>query len=350
MDGFPRGGFFINFKSFMALLEFTTKGIYCPAADVYIDPWKPVAKALITHGHADHSRWGHQEYLCSKAAKPVIKYRLGNIRIRSVDWGEKVTVNGVHFSFHPAGHIVGSAQIRVEYKGEVWVASGDYKLEDDGLALPFEPIRCHAFITESTFGLPVYKWQDQQHVYASINQWWRSNQTEEKVSVLSGYALGKAQRILKNLDATIGPIFTHGAVENINEVMRAQGIELPLTTRVVQGMNAKTFAGGIVIAPPSAIAATWMKRFRSNSVGIASGWMKLRGPRRRRGADRGFVLSDHCDWDGLNAAIAATGAERIFVTHGYTAIFSQWLREQGYDAHAVSTEYEGELSEINESA
>ncbi|NRB64223.1 MAG: ligase-associated DNA damage response exonuclease [Saprospiraceae bacterium] len=329
----------------MPLLEFTDRGIYCAQADVYIDPWRPVNRALITHGHADHARWGHKSYLCTRLAKPVIRFRLGPISVETVEYGEKRTINGVHFSFHPAGHIIGSAQIRVEYKGEVWVASGDYKIEDDGLATPFEPIPCHTFITESTFGLPVYEWQPQQNIMADINTWWRANTIAGKVSVISSYALGKAQRVMNGLDTSIGPILTHGAVENTNEILRLQGISLPETLRVVQGMKKKSFQNALVIAPPSAVGSTWIKKFQPYSLGIASGWMTLRGARRRRNADRGFILSDHADWKGLNEAITATGADRIIVTHGYTQIFSKWLNEQGYDAYAKDTEFEGEPNE-----
>jgi putative mRNA 3-end processing factor len=331
------------------LLEFTDHGIYCPVAGVYIDPWKPVRRALITHGHADHSRWGHKYYLCTREARPVIRYRLGEVKIETVEYGEARTINGVRFSFHPAGHIVGSAQIRVEYRGEVWLVSGDYKLEDDGLSAPFEPVKCHTFITESTFGLPVYTWKPQAQVFGEINDWWRRNKEEGKVSVLGAYALGKAQRLLEGLDLTTGPVYTHGAVEQINEIIRSQGIELPPTIRATPEIDRKTYAGAMVIATPSATASSWMRRFKPASVGIASGWMALRGTRRRRGADRGFVLSDHVDWEGLNSAIAATGAERVFVTHGYTEIFTRWLREQGYEAYVVKTEYEGdEVSEQGE--
>lgn len=332
----------------MKVLEFTNRGIYCPQADVYIDPWKPVARALITHGHSDHARWGHQYYLCTKEAAPVIRYRLGEIRLETVEFGEKRLMNGVQFSFHPAGHIIGAAQIRVEYQGEVWVVSGDYKLEDDGLSLPFEPLRCHVFISECTFGLPVYKWQSQAAIFQSVNDWWRENQATGKVTLLTGYALGKAQRIIQYLDASIGKIYTHGAVENVNEVLRNQGITLPSTTRITPEIDKKEFAGHIIIAPPSALDGLWMRKFKSVSLGIASGWMALRGVRRRRAVDRGFALSDHADWEGLNTAIAATGAEKIFVTHGYTGIFKRWLSEQGYDAQEVKTEYEGELQEMNE--
>lgn len=334
----------------MALLEFSDKGICCPQAQVYLDPWKPVQRALITHGHSDHARWGSEQYLCTTSAAPVIKHRLQlTNNLKTIEFGESISINGVNFSFHPAGHIPGSAQIRVAYKGEVWVFSGDYKLQPDNLSEPFEPVKCHAFITESTFGLPVYKWTSQHAVFGSMNDWWRNNQQEGKVSVIAGYTLGKSQRILRNIDPSIGKIFVHGAVDSINEIFRHQGISLPPALRVTKETKRSDYEGSLVICPPSAIASPWIRRFLPYSLGIASGWMKLRGPRRRRGADRGFVLSDHADWTDLNTAVKATGAERIFVTHGYSEIFSQWLNENGYDAKEVKTQYEGELGEIVES-
>lgn len=334
----------------MDLLQFTDKGIYCPQADVYLDPWKPVERAIISHGHSDHAYFGHKHYLCTTIAMPVIRHRLylQNESIQTADYGEPIMINGVRFSFHPAGHIPGSAQIRVEYNGEIWVFSGDYKLQDDGISTPFEPVRCHAFITESTFGLPVYKWKEQTDVFDSVNAWWRKNQEEGKISVIAGYTLGKSQRIMKNVDPSIGKMFTHGAVDSINQVMRAQGIDLPDAPRVTDGISKEDLKGSLVICPPSAVGSPWMKRFYPYSLGVASGWMQLRGTRRRRGADRGFVLSDHVDWDDLNYAIRETGAHRIFVTHGYTEIFAQWLREIGYDAREVKTRFEGELGEMAE--
>ena len=326
----------------MPLLEFTDVGIYCPKADVYIDPWKPVHKALITHGHSDHARWGHQYYMATHEAVPVIRYRLGKINIHGVAYGQSILINGVKISFHPAGHIPGSAQIRVEYKGEVWVASGDYKVEDDGLAEAFEPLQCHSFITESTFGLPIFDWKPQAQTLNEINSWWAQNASEGKVSILSAYSLGKAQRIINSVRQDLGTIFTHGAVENTNQVLRDQGYNIAPTTLVNKEHKPSDFEGSLVIAPPSAIGSSWSKRFKSTSIAFASGWMAMRGTRRRRAADRGFILSDHADWKGLNSAIAETGAENIFVTHGYTDTFTRWLREKGYNAHVVSTEYTGE--------
>ena len=334
----------------MNLLEFTDSGIYCERAGVYLDPWKPVKRALITHGHSDHARWGNEHYLCTAAAAPVIRHRIPGANISTVGYHEPVLINGVRFSFHPAGHIPGSAQIRVEHNGEVWVFSGDYKLQPDNLSEPFEPQRCHAFITESTFGLPVYNWKPQSEIFADINAWWRKNQEEGKVSVIAGYTLGKSQRILRNVDDSIGKIFVHGAVDSVNAVLRAQGIELPVTHRVNKETTRKDYEGALVVCPPSAVGSPWIRRFLPFSLGIASGWMKLRGARRRRGADRGFVLSDHADWNDLNTAIRETGAERVFVTHGYTDIFSQWLNENGYESKEVKTQYEGELGEMVESS
>lgn len=324
------------------LLRFTSKGIYCEQADVYIDPWRPVDRALITHGHADHSRWGHKSYLATESAAPVIKYRLGKINIQTISFGKKISINGVDFSFHPAGHIIGSAQIRVAYKGEVWVASGDYKLEDDGISEAFEPIKCHTFITESTFGLPIYDWKPQKEIFEDINTWWRTNAANGKVTFITGYSLGKAQRILNGLDASIGKIYTHSAVENINEVIRQQGIVLPQTNRIHKDIPSKDFVSNLVLAPPGALNSTWMKKFKPISIGIASGWMALRGARRRRAAERGFVLSDHVDWKDLNTVIKTTEAERVIVTHGYTKIYTQYLKEQGLQAEAAQTEFSGE--------
>jgi len=338
----------MDYKSTDELLQFTPKGIWCKQADVYIDPWKPVRKALITHGHADHSRYGNSAYLATETAAPVIKYRLGDINIDTIPFGKKIKINGVHFSFHPAGHILGSAQIRVEYKGEIWVASGDYKLEDDGLAEPFESVKCHTFITESTFGLPVFNWRPQTEIFRDINEWWRNNAEAGKVSFITGYSLGKAQRILQGLDANIGKIYTHGAVENINEVVRNQGIIMPETIRVTKEISPKDYPTNLVLAPPGALNSAWMKKFKPISIAIASGWMAMRGARRRKAADRGFVLSDHVDWKDLNRAVKETEAERVIVTHGYTSIYTQYLQEKGLIAQAAETEFTGESIEGEE--
>ena len=324
------------------LLRFTKKGIWCEQADVYIDPWRKVSRALITHGHADHARYGHLSYLCSESAAPAIKFRLGNISVQTLKFSEPITINGVRFSFHPAGHILGSAQIRVEYKGEVWVVSGDYKLEDDGLAEPFEPVKCHTFITESTFGLPVYDWRPQDTVLHDINQWWRSNADNGITSVITGYSLGKAQRIIQGLDTSIGNIYTHKAVENINQVIRAQGISLNQTQLFSPELKKSELSGNMIVSPPSGLGNAWLKKIGTHSIAMVSGWMTLRGARRRQSVDRGFVLSDHIDWKDLNKAVNETRAERVFVTHGYSEVYARYLREKGLDAQVVTTEFTGE--------
>ena len=327
------------------LLTFTPEGIYCAAGDFHIDPWLPVPLALITHGHADHSRLGMGAYMATTSAAPVMRHRLGEIKMDTVAYGDVTSINGVDVSFHPAGHVPGSAQIRVAHKGDVWVASGDYKTVDDGLSEPFEPVRCNAFITESTFGLPVFNWTPQDILADQINDWWARNAADGVFSLLSCYALGKAQRLLRAVDPSIAPILTHAAIENTNRIMRGQGIALPDTTLVTPDLDLKAHKGALVLATPSALKSTWARRFKPASSAFASGWMALRGVRRRRAADRGFIMSDHADWNGLNDAIKQTGAERIFVTHGYTSVFSRWLSEQGYDAKVVQTQFDDDAGE-----
>ncbi|HKL68820.1 ligase-associated DNA damage response exonuclease [Salibaculum sp.] len=326
-----------------AVLTFTKAGIYCPAGDFWIDPWRPVPRALITHGHADHARAGMGRYMATKAAAPVIRHRLGaDIDLQTTAFTTPTRIGDATVSFHPAGHVPGSAQIRIEVAGEVWVVSGDYKTVDDGLSEPFEPVACHSFITECTFGLPVFNWTPQDVLADRINAWWAGNAAAGRFSLLGAYALGKAQRLLRLVDPEIGPILTHGAIENTNAVLRGQGIALPATELVTPETDVKSRMGALVLAPPSALGSAWARRFKPQSSAFASGWMALRGVRRRRAADRGFIVSDHADWTGLNDAIRATGAERVFVTHGYTGPFRRWLADQGYDAKIVRTEYDGE--------
>ncbi len=323
------------------LLTVTDRGIYCAMGDFHIDPWRPVPRALITHGHADHARPGHAAYLATEAAAPVIQHRL-DVRPETIRYGETRRIGAVTVSFHPAGHVPGSAQIRVAHKGEVWVVSGDYKTAPDRLSEPFEPVPCDTFITECTFGLPIFRWQSEAEVMAEVDAWWAANRAEGRFSVLGTYSLGKAQRVLAGIDASAGPILTHGAVENTNAVLRAQGLSLPDTVRVTPETDLKAHAGALVIAPPSALGGPWLNRFGRASTGFASGWMAVRGIRRRRAADRGFVISDHADWAGLNQAIKATGASRVIATHGYTSVFRRWLESEGYEAGVIATEFTGE--------
>lgn len=326
------------------MLIFNDNGIYCEPADVYIDPWKPVDRAIITHAHSDHARWGMKHYLAHHDSIPVMRHRLGaEISVEGLDYHQTIKRNGVQISLHPAGHIWGSAQIRLEYKGEIWVVSGDYKLSKDEISTPFETVKCHHFITESTFGLPVYKFPDPKTIHTDINEWWKQNKADGRNSVLFGYALGKAQRIIKHLDPSIGNIYTHGAIHNINQLYENHVGQLPPTTYLDKSIDKKEIKGAMIVAPPSADGTPWLRKLKPYRTGICSGWMQLRGTRRRRNADMGFVLSDHADWDELNTAVKETGAENVYVTHGYKAVYAKWLTDTyGINAVEVDTLYTGE--------
>ena len=323
----------------MDLIVRRPNGLYCPPGDFYIDPWRPVDHAVITHGHSDHARSGSENYLCHTDSVPILRRRLGAVNARGVAYGEVVVRNGVSIALYPAGHVLGSAQIRVEYQGEVWVASGDYKLEDDGTCAAFEPVRCDAFITESTFGLPIYRWRPQEEIFGDLNQWWRDNAAAGRASVVLAYGLGKAQRVLRHLDASIGPIICHGAIEAMTELYRDAGVALPPTLVTSDKLAKADIARALVLAPPSASGSVWMRRFGAYSDAFASGWMQVRGARRRQGVDQGFALSDHADWPGLLRAIEATGAGRIFVTHGSVSTLARYLCEKGFDARGIDVEY-----------
>jgi putative mRNA 3-end processing factor len=333
----------------MPLIDFTDKGLYCSAGNFYIDPWKPVERAVITHGHSDHARPGSKYYLCHHFTKPILQLRLGDFDYQTVEWNEPVYFNGVTVTLFPAGHIIGSSQIKVEHKGEIWVVSGDYKVEDDGISGAFEPVKCHTFITESTFGLPIYTWKPQAQIYSGIQDWIKGNQAAGKTSVLIAYSLGKAQRVLQAVKEVSDKIFAHGAIYNMHEALLNAKIlpngTLPAITRVTPDIPKEAYRGSVVIAPPSADGTPWMRRFSPAAVGICSGWMQVRGNQRRRNADAGFALSDHCDWKSLLHAVEATGAEKVFVTHGFQSVFSRYLNESGIEAAEVKTEYGTEEEE-----
>jgi len=330
------------------VLTMTDAGLYCPAGDFHIDPWRPVERAVVTHAHADHLRWGSKRYLVSRAGEAVTRARLGPESVVQVaEYGHSLALNRAAVSLHPAGHVLGSAQIRVEVQGEVWVVSGDYKTRgDDPTCAPFEPVRCHGFVTESTFGLPIYQWASSPAIFAGVNDWWRANAAAGKASVIYAYSLGKAQRVLAGLDPSIGPIITHGAVERLTAAYRETGVALPATrycgVAEANGKSKEQYAGCMIVAPPSAEGSPWVRKFSPHSSAVASGWMAIRGTRRRRAVDRGFVLSDHADWNGLQWAIREAGASRVWVTHGYTAVLVRALRERGLDAEVLATKFEGE--------
>ncbi|MFM1769593.1 MAG: hypothetical protein RJA22_2122 [Verrucomicrobiota bacterium] len=322
------------------MLSVTEHGLYCAAGDFHIDPWRPVERALITHAHSDHARPGSRNYLCAREGAAVLQLRLGpDARIQGLPCGETLRIQDVTVSFHPAGHVLGSAQIRLEHRGEIWVVSGDYKTTPDPTCAPFEPVRCHTFITESTFGLPVYRWPGPEAVFGDIHGWWRDNQEQGRTSVLLGYSLGKAQRLLAGLDPAQGPILVHDAVRQLLPAYAEAGIRLPPVERASLERVRAAAGRALVVAPPAVDGSTWVGSLGAVSTGMASGWMLVRGTRRRRGADRGFVVSDHADWPGLLSAIEATGAERVLVTHGSATALVRWLREHGRAAEALATRF-----------
>lgn len=326
------------------MLTFNDKGIYCSQASVYIDPWMPVEKAIVTHAHADHARPGSKHYLCHRDSANLLKLRLGpQTSVQPLEYGEEIDLNGVKVSLHPAGHIIGSAQVRLSHKGQIWVVSGDYKLKADGVTIPFEPIKCHHFITESTFGLPIYRFPELDEVNSDILHWVDENRQNNVNSILVGYTLGKAQRIIETVGVTGLPIYVHGAIANVQQLLINDGH--PLRSVEYASPDIKKLAVPyIVIMPPSALHSPWMKKFAPYEVAYCSGWMQLRGARRRRNVNRGFILSDHADWSELNLAVTATEAENIYVTHGYKSIYAKWLREHYHlNAIEVDTLYEDDL-------
>jgi putative mRNA 3-end processing factor len=328
----------------MGVLELTRQGLYCAAGGFYVDAWEPVERTVVTHAHGDHAYAGCGHYLTAAPGVGLLRLRVGEASVQGLAYGEQLRVGEVTLSLHPAGHILGSAQVRIEHRGEVWVVSGDYKLAADPTCAGFEPVRCHTFLTESTFGLPVYRWAAPDVVIGEISGWWAANRAAGKTSLLLCYALGKAQRVLAGV-AEAGPIVVHGAVERVNLVYRAGGVKLAATTTVGEAARKQDWRGALVVAPPSAFGSPWTRRFNNLSSGFASGWMRVRGQRRRRALDRGFALSDHADWPALLTAVAATGAERVLVTHGSAGPLARFLGERGVRAEVLATKFVGEAAE-----
>jgi putative mRNA 3-end processing factor len=332
------------------LITLTERGLYCESGGFYIDPWRPTPHAVVTHAHSDHASAGSMRYTASGHTCRLIEHRLrlGSDRLDAMEFGEKRRFGDVWVSLHPAGHVLGSAQVRIESAGAggpVWVITGDYKTDADPTCEAFEAVACDVFLTESTFGLPIYRWPRQESEFAEINRWWRANAERGRTSVILAYSLGKAQRIMAGVDASIGPIGVHGAVDPINAVYRACGVELPDWVHANVETAPLLKGSGLIIAPPSAVGTTWLRKFagaEGYSTGFASGWMRVRGRRRWQSVDRGFVISDHADWPGLLRTIRETGAARIGVTHGSSEALARYLSEQGTESFVVPTRFEDE--------
>ena len=329
-----------------SLIRLTGAGLYCPAGDFFIDPWRPVPRAVITHAHGDHARSGSGLYIASHACVPLLQRRLarGSL-LRGVGYGQGFRLGAARVSLHPAGHILGSSQVRVEVGSRVWVASGDYKRDPDPTCEPFEVVPCDTFITEATFALPVYRWQPAAEVARAVHGWWQGNAAAGRTSVLFSYALGKAQRLLAELaPIATDSVYLHGAIVPLVEAYREAGVRMLPTRPLGEVPRGADLSTGLVMAPPSAAGSPWMRRFPRASTGFASGWMRIRGNRRRRGYDRGFVISDHADWPSLLRTIRETGARQVLATHGRTDVLVRYLTEvEGIAAAPLATPYSGEV-------
>ena len=321
----------------MDLIAETPSGLFCEAGGFHLDPALPVARAVVTHGHADHARPGSERYLCTEGSLPILRRRLGpDAVIQTLPYGERLQISGVTVSFHPAGHVLGSAQARLERAGEVWVVSGDYKRQPDPTCAPFEPVRCHAFATEATYALPIYRWDDPAAVARDVLAWWDGNRQAGRAAVLFCTILGKAQRILGELaKLTDREVWLHGALEAMTDVYRQAGVAMLPTRLVRETEKGASFAGQLVIAPLMARGGPWGRRLGPREEAFASGEMRVRGRRRRRSFDRGFALSDHADWPGILRTIRETGAQRIFALHGHSETLARYLREQGLEAQPL---------------
>ena len=326
------------------MLVETAAGLYCPAGEFHVDPWQPVDRAVITHAHGDHARPGSAAYLCADPSALLLRRRFGSeARIESAVYGHALTLGGVRVSFHPAGHVLGSAQIRVEGAEGTWVVSGDYKRAADPTCAPFEPVRCDTFVTESTFGLPIYRWDSSDSVIRDVFGWWQANAAEQRSSVLFCYSIGKAQRLLAELAAlTDRRVFVHGMMLPMIEAYREAGVAMLPVESATEQRRGTSFAGELVLAPLPARGTPWMRRLGQHSDGFASGLMRVRGVRRQRAFDRGFVLSDHADWPALLQTIGETGASRVLATHGHAEPLARYVRERGLDAGVMRTAWEGE--------
>lgn len=311
------------------LLNLNENGLFCEQANVYIDPIRKVKNAILTHAHSDHARSGMENYLAHKTNNQVLKSRIGaNISLQLLDYNEIIDINGVKISLHPAGHIPGSSQIRLSYKSEIWVVAGDYKLNDDQLSTKFETVSCTHFISESTFGLPIFNWKPEKEVFHELNEYWFNCSQNQEILVVAAYSLGKAQRIIKNLNRDIGTIYCHSAICEMNLALESQGLTFGNWTRLDLNKIKELPKNSVIVCPPNAIGALRDKNIQYLNYVSCSGWMALRGTKNWGNFDAGFVLSDHADWNELETACLNTGAENIFVTHGYVEVFSRFMQEK----------------------
>lgn len=325
-------------RSPLPLVAWTEKGLYCASGDFYIDPHRSVETAVITHAHSDHARRGSKHYICSMSSVELLKCRLGQkISVQGVPFQQQVQLGEVRVSLHPAGHILGSAQVRIEYDGVVWVVSGDYKRESDPSCERFEVVPCDTFITEATFGTPKYVWDKNTSHGLEIIKWWKKNAAEGINSLLFGYSLGKAQRILAELFSLVDrPVLIDDSIAKLTECYRKEGYKLAPTLELSHLCVGRSLNGELLLAPPSILSTEWTRPLSEFKTAFASGWMQSSSYAHGTAYDHGFVISDHADWDDLNLTIDQTGATKIFVLHRGKGALVRHLRKRNKDAHPVS--------------
>lgn len=311
-------------------LKVLQQGLFCSSGDFFIDAWSPVPVCIVTHAHGDHAYAGHGLYIGTEETLKIVKQRISkDLPTQTLSYGQKIKLGNCWISLHPAGHILGSSQIRIETGNCITVISGDYKRAPDDTCLPFEVVECDIFVTESTFALPIYRWPSNEEVFQQVISWWRENSAQNHPSILFCYALGKAQRLMSLLALQNEKnVYLHGAIFSITRLYEQMGISMIPFVPASDSAKGKDFSQDLILAPPSAMGTAWMKRFPGCRTAFASGWMEVRGTRRRKALDRGFVLSDHADWNALLRTIEESKAKVVLTTHGNSATLARYLREE----------------------
>ena len=318
------------------MLTLTRNGIYCKKGNFYIDPIRPIKNAIITHGHADHARWGMEKYYATPATCAIMKIRLGkDITCHELNFHDEIKLGKVKIKLIPAGHILGSAQVVIEDESKKAIITGDFKTDPDATVESFETEPCDLLVMETTFALPIYNWIESKEIFSSIHEFWQTNQKKGYHTVLYAYSLGKAQRILNSLNQEQGPIAIHSAIEKMNQIyVNKKRLErnFPVFTNAELDNWNKP---GLSIAPPATIDSKWIKKCKKYKEAYISGWMTSKGQARRRNM-RGFPLSDHADWKGLNYAVKKFNPSEVWTMHGSTDIFAKHLNDQGIKATSLS--------------
>ena len=319
------------------LISQKSQGLYCESANIWIDPYKPVEKAIITHAHSDHFTNGCREYICSIETGLLLKKRFGNnINLKTVEYDKKFLINGINFSLHPSGHILGSSQIKIMTDSETWLITSDFKRQKDKTCKSYERLKTDFLICESTFGLPIFNWESTNKIIDKITKW--VNQSEDSTSILFCYSLGKAQRLLSELNSqNFKNIYVHKSINNINTIYKNLGIELEEAKIFDNNLEINNLKDCLLLLPPSLNNQNFLKKFKRFQTGFASGWMSIRALKKRSGFDKGFTISDHADWNGLIKTIKESEAKRVFLNHGDGESLANFLRDkEGLDIQQLN--------------